>query len=377
MKFERVVSDATASPFRAGNQVDILQNGDEIFPALLDAVRRAEHTIEFLSYVFWRSHIAREFAKALIERAQAGVEVRLLIDAVGGASIGARTIWLLERSGVKVGWFRPGYIKYVRRLNHRTHRKILLIDGEVGFTGGVGIADEWAGLGQDEQHWRETHCRVAGPACADMHAAFAESWLEATGERLADRAVPEPAGDVAVHTTISTAGLRPTRVELLVEAVFAAATTRLWLTSAYFVPGPAIIAALAAAAVRGVDVRVLTNGPSTNHRVTRLAGRASYAALLEAGVKIYEYQPTVHHAKVMTADSAWGTIGSTNLDPRSLILNDELNVSFVDPGLIGTLDRQFEEDLQASHLITPDQWALRSRLDRLAESGAALFANQL
>jgi cardiolipin synthase len=377
MKYVSVVEDATGTPYRAGNDVSILQNGDEIFPALLEAVRHAEHSIEFLSYVFWRSHIARQFADALIERARAGVEVRLLVDAVGGASISARTIWLLERAGVKVGWFRPGYWKYLRRLNHRTHRKILLVDGRVGFTGGVGIADQWAGVGQDEQHWRETHCRIAGPACADMYAAFAVSWLEATGETLKRPHSLEPAGDVAVHTTISTAGPRPTAAEQLVGAVFAATTERLWISSAYFVPGSAIIAGLATAAVRGVDVRVLTNGPSTNHRITRLAGRASYEALLEAGVKIYEYQPTVHHAKVMTADGAWATIGSTNLDPRSLVLNDELNVSFTDRDLVASLDDQFLEDLQQSELMTPVLWAQRSRLDRLAESGAALFADQL
>jgi cardiolipin synthase len=344
---------------------------------MLAGVRGAERSIEFLSYVFWRSHIAAEFAESLMDKARSGVDVRLLVDAVGGASISARTIWLLERAGVKVGWFRPGRWKHLRRFNNRTHRKILILDDQVGFTGGVGIADNWTGDGGDPQHWREIHCRLAGPAVGDMKAAFTESWLEATGEALPTAATIPEAGSIAVHTTTSTAGTRPTKAEQLLAAVVATVTRQLWITSAYFVPSPGTIALLAAAAVRGVDVRVLTNGRHTNHHITRFAGRATYAALLEAGVKIYEYQPSVHHAKVITADKAWATIGSTNLDPRSMVLNDELNVSVVDPGLVAALDEQFLLDLQQSERVTSAVWESRGRFDRLAEAGASLFADQL
>ncbi|MDF2461013.1 MAG: cardiolipin synthase [Candidatus Saccharibacteria bacterium] len=364
------VEAATGSRHRPGNSFTILKDGEQIFPAMLEDVRRAEHSIEFLSFVFWRSRVASEFATALIDRAKAGVKVRLLVDAVGGASISARTIWELEKAGVQVGWFRPGRWKYLSRFNHRTHRKLLIVDARIGFTGGVGIADEWI-------QWRETHCRVEGPAVADMHAGFADSWYESVGDRLGPVDPAPKAGNIDVHTTISTAGTRPTQAELLVTAICAAATRRLWISSAYFVPSPDVISMLSAAAVRKVDVRILTNGPKTNHRITRAAGRAFYQSLLDAGVKIYEYQPTLHHSKVMTADNTWATIGSTNIDPRSLVLNDELNVSVSNNKLVDQLDEQFIADLEHSILITPEDWAARSRFDRLAESAASLFAAQL
>jgi cardiolipin synthase len=375
-RFEQLVESVTGSPFRAANRVVILQNGDEIFPPMLEAINSAQSSIEFLSYVFWRSEVASGFADALCRKAKSGVKVRLLIDAVGAASISARTIWNLERAGVQVGWFRPGRWKYLNRLNNRTHRKILLVDGQVGFTGGVGIADIWTGYAQDRRHWRETHCLIEGPACDDLHAGFADSWLEATGETLAPTGA-KPAGHISVQTTISTAGLRPTAAERLVAAVFANAQHRLWITSAYFVPTPALRRELMAAATRGVDVRVLTNGPQTNHKITRLAGRATYRRLLEAGVRIFEYRPTVHHAKVITADSAWATIGSTNIDARSLILNDELNSSFTDSDLVAELDRQFITDLEQADEIHIPAWLRRSRLSRLVEFGSSLFAKQL
>jgi cardiolipin synthase len=348
------VEAATGSIHRPGNSFALLQNGSEIFPAMIEAIRGAEHTVEFLSYVFWRSHIASEFAAALMERAQAGITVRLLVDAVGAATISARTIWELEKAGVQVGWFRPGRWKYLKRFNNRTHRKLLIIDGKVGFTGGIGIADEWTGFGVPHKEWRETHCRIEGPAVADMHEGFVE-----------------------IHTTISTAGTRPTQAELLVEAVFSSAVKRLWITTAYFVPTPDVVSLLCAAAVRKVDVRILTNGPKTNHRVTRAAGRATYQDLLDAGVRLFEYQPTIHHSKVMTADNTWATLGSTNLDPRSLIIDDELNVSVSNNKIVDKLDAQFLADLKLAEEITAEAWAGRSRFDKIAEAAASLLAPQL
>src|SRR6266403_5472043 len=198
----RLTEEVAGSPYRPGNTFTLLQNGDEIFPAMLEAIRGAKQSIEFLTYVFWRGHIATAFAEALIERAQAGVKVRLLIDTVGGATMNTRTIWALERAGVKLGWFRPGHnLRHLRKLNNRTHRKILLVDGHTGFTGGVGIADMWTGHAQDKDHWRETHSRITGPACAGLHTGFAENWLEATGEGLPAPA-PERTGNVAIQTII-------------------------------------------------------------------------------------------------------------------------------------------------------------------------------
>jgi cardiolipin synthase len=377
-RYVRAVERATGTKFRSGNRFDILENGDDIFPAMLGAIKRASRSIEFLTYVFWRSDVATDFTTALCERARAGVQVRLLLDAAGGATIGARTVWQLERAGVRVAWFRPGRLNHLRKLNHRSHRKILLVDGNVAFTGGVGIADQWSGRAQDKHHWRETHCRLRGPACIDMLKGFADSWFESTGEHLPAPS-PGPYDDgINIHTTISTAGgKRPTSMESLFAAVIKTSQRRLWITTAYFVPSGAYIDALVKAARRGVDVRVLTNGPLTNHKLTRLAGQSTYTHLLDGGVKLYEYQKTVLHAKVMTADSSFGTIGSTNLDGRSLVLNDELNVSVTDPGVVGELDLAFLKDLRDAKHIRRTHWYQRGLVNRVAERTIGVFRGQL
>ncbi|HUD11746.1 MAG TPA: phospholipase D-like domain-containing protein, partial [Candidatus Saccharimonadia bacterium] len=308
----------------------------------------------------------------------AGVKVRLLVDAAGGASIGARTVWQLERSGVQVAWFRPGRFRHIHQLNHRTHRKILIVDGHIGFTGGVGIADEWSGAAQDKHHWRETHCRIDGPACVDLHSGFADNWREATRERLSPPEVTATPGEVSVLTTLSSSGKsRPTPMESLFTAIIATAKHRIWITSAYFVPSPSYVRELAAAAARGVDVRVLTTGRLSNHRVTQMAGRATYEQLLRAGVKIYEYEQTVLHSKIVTADKAFATFGSTNLDDRSLVLNDELNISFTDEKLVSALDLQFLQDLKNSRHIRSTHWYRRGWTSRAAEAYSSLFRGQL
>jgi len=377
-RFTKAIEGLSSAKFRDGNKLTLLQNGDEIFPAMLDAIRSAQHSIEFVTFVFWRSNIATRFADALGERAKAGVTVRLLVDAAGGASIGARTVWQLERAGVQVAWFRPGRFRYLHRINHRTHRKILLVDGHIGFTGGVGIADEWAGAAQDKRHWRETHCRIDGPACIDLHAGFAENWREATRQKLEPPTVEAEPGQVAVCTTISSSGRsRPTAMETLFSAVIKTARRKLWITSAYFVPSPVYVEAIIAAARRGVDVRVLTNGHLSNHRVTMLAGRATYGRLLEAGVKIYEYEQTMLHTKIMTADGSYATIGSTNLDDRSLVLNDELNISVTDVSIVSALDMQFLQDLKCSRHIRTTHWYQRGWANRVAEAGSSVFRGQL
>jgi cardiolipin synthase len=362
---------------RAGNHITIFQNGDEIFPAMLEAIQGATTSIELVTYVYWHSQIAREFANALCERARAGVKVRLLIDAFGGAIMSTRMVGQLEQAGVRIAWFRPFSASNWRRFNHRTHRKILIIDGHIGFTGGVGIADQWNGDATDAKHWRETHCRIMGPACVDLAAGFWANWTEATGERLPEQAILPAAGLTTILTTASATGPRPTAVEALFEAAIAAATQRLWITTAYFVPNRAIVSALIAAVARGVDVRVLTNGHRSNHKLTLLAGRATYDALIAGGVKIYEYQLTVIHVKVMTVDKEWVSIGSANIDNRSLVLNDELNVSFVDPQVVVDLDLQFLEDLKHARHMRVALWQRRAWPMRLLEVGSTVFSKQL
>lgn len=369
---------ATGNQYRAGNQVEILQNGNEIFPSMLSAIREATNSVEFVTYVYWRSRVANDFADALCERAKAGVSVRVLIDAVGGAIMSAKMVAQMERAGVQVAWFRP-LLNFTdwRHLNHRTHRKILIVDGKIGFTGGVGIADEWGGNAAGPGSWRETHVRITGPACADLHAGFAENWLEASGERLRRPPVPDPTGNTAILTTVSGVGPRPTSMERLFEAAIATASERLWITSAYFIPNPDLVMALAAAVARGVDVRVLTNGDLNNHKSALYAGRATYTTLIASGVKIYEYQRTVLHAKLITVDRQWVTLGSTNFDNRSLVLNEELNISIADPVLVTPLDRQFLEDLKVSRHIRTAYWHRRGYISRLLENTSRAFSHQL
>jgi len=375
--YQKHFESATGRASRPGNHIAILQNGNEIFSSMLEAIRGAETSIEFTTYVYWRSHIATEFADALIERARAGVRVSLLIDAIGGAVMSTRTVGALERAGVKVAWFRPMWVGHLRRLNHRTHRKILLVDGRIGFTGGVGIADQWDGDAQGPGNWRETHCRIEGPACLDLHDGFTDNWLDATGQRLATTITPAKAGTTDILTTLSTNYPRPTGIERLFDAAIATATQRLWITTAYFVPTAEHIQALSAAVARGVDVRVLTNGPHTNHKLTRRAGQASYEALIENGVRIYEYQRTVLHVKLITVDGQWATIGSANFDSRSLVLNDELNISITGADFVGPLDRQFIQDIKISKHISIAYWQRRHWYDRVLEAGSRAFSSQL
>lgn len=363
--------------YQAGNTIDLLQNGNEIFPAMLEAIRGARASIEFSTYVYWHSRIAIKMALALCERARAGVTVRLLIDAVGGATMSTRMIGQLERAGVQVAWFRPVRPGHLQKVNHRTHRKILLIDGNIGFTGGVGIADQWDGNAQDKKHWRETHCRVKGPVCADLFAGFASNWLEATGQSLAVVPRSAPAGSTPALVTASTVGPRPTTMEQLFAKAIVASRQRLWITTAYFIPDSSFVELLIAAAARGVDVRVITNGPSTNHKLTRRAGQATYDTLIEGGVKIYEYQRTVLHVKAMTVDRSWGMLGSANFDNRSLVLNDELNLSFIDPKLVSQLDAQFWLDLNASQHMRMALWQKRPWHHRLLIASSRLLSRQL
>lgn len=375
--YQTYFETATGSRFRPGNKLTVLQNGDEIFSAMLTAIRSAESSIEFVTYVYWRSRVASEFADALCERARAGVQVRLLVDAIGGAIMSTRTVGQLESAGVHIAWFRPLRVGHLRRANQRTHRKILIIDGRLGFTGGVGIADEWDGNAGGPDQWRETHCRIEGPACLDLAAGFAGNWAEASGEYLPVPPAPEVAGTAAILTTSSASGPRPTPMERLFMAAISGATSRLWITTAYFVPSRNIVTALCAAAARGVDVRVLTNGQQTNHKFTLFAGRSSYQDLITGGVKVYEYQRTVLHVKLVSVDKQWITLGSANVDNRSLVINDELNISLVDPDIVAPLDLQFLEDLKDSRHVGIALWHRRRWYDRFLEATSRVFSNQL
>ncbi len=379
--FSRLVEALTVAPLREGNRVTVLRNGSEIFPAMLDAIRAAERTVDFATYVYWTGSIAPEFADALAERARAGVEVNVLLDAVGAAQMEQELIDRLEESGATVAWFRPVRWWTLNKLNNRTHRKILVVDGRVGFTGGVGIAEEWTGNCEDPEHWRDTHVRVEGPATRDLLGGFLDNWAEATQCILSGRYhLPDLDGfddGVQVQVTRSSAEKGSTDAEQLFYTAIACARERLWLTTAYFAPRRAFVDALCEAVRRGVDVRVLVNGPHIDKNLVRRAGQQAYDRLLASGVRIFEYQRTMLHTKTLAVDSAWATVGSINFDNRSFSLNDELNLAVRDPAVVATFEKHFLADLDDAVELDHDGWRARPLALRARELSGALLRRQL
>ncbi len=378
--FLRATEAITMAPIARGNAIELFINGDEIFPAMLDTMRGARRSLNFLSYLYWSGEIATEIAGALCERAQSGVEVNVLLDAVGSARMDRELIMQMEDAGVTFAYFRPPKPYAMRRLNNRTHRKLVIADGETGMTGGVGIADQWTGHAQDPEHWRDTHVRVRGPVVRGLQGAFAENWLEATGNVLVGPDyLPdlEPAGDVPMQVVRSTANVGDTNVEALYFLAIACARESLHLTSAYFAPRPAFAEALTDAAARGVDVRVLVPGPHIDKAVVRQAGRAVYEELLQGGVEIFEYSPTMIHAKTLTIDGVWSSVGSVNFDNRSFQLQDEVTLCVCAREFAGELDAQFERDLQRSTEIDLDRWNDRALPARVTEAVTKLARREL
>jgi cardiolipin synthase A/B len=369
--FLRAAEALTGAPVSFGNDADLLINGDEIFPAYLDAIRQAEETVNLLTYAYWRGDIAVEVADTLCDKAGAGAECNLILDAVGAARMDRRLVAKMREAGVQVCFFRPPKPYAVKRLQHRTHRKLLIVDGRVGFTGGVGIAEEWTGNAQDPDHWRDTHVRVRGPVVRGLQGAFAENWLECTGDVLAgDRYLPhveelEDGGPMQVMRSSATIG--DTNAEALVYLALAAAKRSIELTSAYFVPRPAFTEALVEAAERGVEMRILVPGSHIDKELVRTAGRAAYDQLLGVGIEVHEYCPTMLHAKTLTVDGAWSSVGSVNFDNRSFQLHDEVTLCVQSERFAGRLHDAFERDLEFSERIDPDGWADRPVTQRARE----------
>jgi cardiolipin synthase len=380
-EFLRATEAITMAPITHGNEIEMFVNGDQIFPALIETMRSARRSLNFLSYLYWSGEIACEVADALCDRAQAGIEVNVLLDAVGSAKMDRDLIGQMEDSGVTFAYFRPPKPYAMRRLNNRTHRKLLIVDGEVGMTGGVGIADQWTGDAQDPEHWRDTHVRVRGPVVRGLQGAFAENWLEATGNVLVGTAyLPrlEPVDDNgAMQVVRSTATVGDTNIEALYFLAIECARESLHLTSAYFAPRPAFVDVLTDAAQRGVDVRVLVPGPYIDKEFVRQAGRAVYEELLGAGVRIYEYCPTMIHAKTLSIDGVWSSVGSVNFDNRSFQLQDEVTLCICSREFAGQLDEQFERDLERSEQIDLGRWNGRAPGARAKEALTKLARREL
>jgi cardiolipin synthase A/B len=370
--FLRAAEALTGAPVSHGNDAELLINGDQIFPSYVGAIRDAEETVNLTTYAYWRGDIAIEVADTLCDKANAGVECNVILDAVGAAQMDRKLVHKMRDAGVHVCFFRPPKPYAVRRLQYRNHRKLLIVDGTTGFTGGVGIAEEWTGNAQDPDHWRDTHVRVSGPVVRGLQGAFAENWLECTGDVLAgDRYLPgieaiEDGGPMQVMRSNATVG--DSNAEALVYLAVAAAKRSIELTSAYFVPRPAFTEALVEAAERGVRMRILVPGSHIDKQFVRTAGRAAYDQLIEAGIEIHEYCPTMLHAKTLTVDEIWSSVGSVNFDNRSFQLHDEVTLCVQSERFAGQLHEVFEKDLEVSERIEPDQWQERSMTQRAREN---------
>jgi cardiolipin synthase A/B len=380
-EFLRAAEALTAAPISDGNEVELLINGDRIFPAFLKTIERAQSTVNLLTYVYWRGDIAHDVAGLLCRKAREGVEVNVLLDWVGTAKMDRALIEQMRKAGVCVAKFRPLKPYAIRRLNNRTHRKLLIADGRVGMTGGVGIAEEWTGDAQDPGHWRDTHVRVSGPVVRQLQGAFGENWLEATGDALVGLGyLPalEPVTDGGPMQLVrSRAGVGDTNVEALYFLAIESARRTLDLTAAYFAPRPAFVKALCDAAERGVRVRVLVPGPHIDKEFVRIAGRETYEGLLDCGVEIFEYQPTMLHAKTLCIDGAWASVGSVNFDNRSFQLHDEATLCVQSERLAAQLTERFGADLEVSEAIDPGRWRDRPLHHRAGERVLRLAQREL
>ncbi|MER5550406.1 phospholipase D-like domain-containing protein [Streptomyces sp. NPDC002793] len=366
-RLERLIGIAATE----GNSLVPLRNGDQIFAAMLAAIRGAEHTVDMMTFVYWRGDIALDFAEALSERARAGVRVRLLLDGFGARLIEKDQLAMMDGAGVEVAWFRkPLYLSPLKQ-NHRCHRKVLVTDEETAFTGGVGIAEEWCGDARDENEWRDTHVRVQGPAVDGLAAAFAQNWAECHDELFTERdrfIEATQHGDAVVQVVRGSAGFGWQDMQTLLRVVLESAEERVRLTTAYFAPDTYFIGLLCGAARRGVSVEILLPGPHTDKRVCQLAGQHHYEELTACGVKIYQYQPTMLHTKALTVDGVASLIGSTNFNRRSLEHDEEVMLAVLDREFTAALDGHFEADLERSALIDGARWKRRSPVQRMREA---------
>ncbi len=365
-RLERLIGVAATE----GNALRPLRNGDEIFPAMLKAVREAQHTIDMMTFVYWRGQIARDFAAALAARARHGVRVRLLLDGFGAKDIEPELLADMDAAGVQVGWFRKPLWLSPLKQNHRCHRKALIVDEQLAFTGGVGIAEEWCGDARDPSEWRDTHVEVRGPAVDGVAAAFAQNWAECHTDLYDERdrfVAHEQPGRSIVQVVRGSASIGWQDMQTLLRVVITSAEQRLRLSTAYFAPDRYFVDLLCATARRGVQVQILLPGPHTDERACRLAGQHLYAALLEAGVEVLEYQPTMLHTKILTVDRVAALIGSSNFNRRSMDHDEEVMLAVLDEEFTAGLDDDFDRDLLRAEPIDPTRWHRRRLLQRARE----------
>jgi cardiolipin synthase len=378
--FRRVTGVLLGPAILHGNEVKSLVNGDQIFPAMLEAIAAAEKTICFETFIYWSGDIGQAFEKAFNAAAARGVTVHILLDWVGSRRMDSQMLERMSAAGVQIRIFHPLSWYHLARMNNRTHRKLLVIDGRTGFTGGVGIANQWTGNAQDPQHWRDTHFKVSGPVVAQMQAVFVDNWIRTTGEILhGDNYFPEikPAGKMDAQMFGSSQSSGSDSMHLLVLLAITAARKTIDIANSYFVPDRLLRRALLGARKRGVKVRIVLPGPHMDSPLVRYASRAAWDKLMSAGVELYEFMPTMFHCKVMIVDGQWVSVGSANFDMRSFRLNHEANLNVFSEPLAGELTAQFAADLAQSRKFVRRLWRKRSWAKRVMEWLASRVDSQL
>ncbi len=367
-------------PFLAGTQAQALLNGDEIFPPMLAAIRSAQVSITFETYIYWSGDIGRAFADALAERARQGVKVHVLLDWVGSAKMDDSLVELMTQAGVQVERFHPPHWSHLGRLNNRTHRKLLITDGRLGFTGGVGVAPQWTGRGHDPEHWRDTHFQVEGPVVAQMQSVFIDNWIKVTGDVLHG---PDyfpalvPVGPALAQMFSSSPSGGSESMQLMYLLAVTAASRSIDISAAYFVPDELTLQALTEALKRGVKLRIVVPGKHIDSDTVRSASRATWGPLLKSGATIAEYEPTMYHCKLMIVDGLLTSVGSTNFDNRSFRLNDEATLNVFDKAFAASQTATFEADLARAHRVSHAQWQARPAHEKFREWVASLIGSQL
>jgi cardiolipin synthase len=366
--FLRVIQATCQGAIHSDNLVQILTNGTQFYPAMRDAILAAESSIDMEAYIFQPGEVADMLIDAITERANAGVEVRIVMDAIGSVGMGGRSARRLRDAGCQLNFYQPIRWYRLHRLNNRTHRELLVIDGRVAFSGGAGVADWWFKPHKGKPAWRDTMARIEGPIVAALQGVFAENWLECCGEILTSpRHWPriEPAGSAEAMLVKSSPSDRATVSRVVFQMLIEGAVTKIDISTPYFLPDRALRRALVRAAQRGVRVHVMVPGDHTDQRLVRLASRRMYRELLDGGVRLFEYRPSMTHVKAMMVDDEWAVIGTTNVDNRSFEHNDEVNVAFREALVTARLRNDFESDLTASDEITLDAWSRRPLFEKL------------
>jgi cardiolipin synthase A/B len=379
-QFRREMSVLLGPAIVHGNKVTALQNGNEIFPAMLLAIRSAQTSITFETFIYWSGEIGEEFSQALSERARAGVPVSVIIDWVGSNKMEQSLLDSMQAAGVQLHRYRPLHWYNFGRMNNRTHRKLLVVDGHIGFTGGVGIADQWTGDGGDPEHWRDTHFRIEGPVVAQLQAAFNDNWIKTTG-RLLNGPSYFPAlkeeGEMEAHVFVASPSGGSESMHLMYLLAIEAAETTIDLAASYFVPDKLLIEALIAARGRGVRVRILLPGPHIDALTVKIASKADWGALLQAGAEIYVYQPTMLHTKLLVIDAEFVSVGSTNFDIRSIRLNDEASLNIYNSDFATQMTAVFEADLLEAEPYSLARWESRPLQQKFAEKILLPIKSQL